>query len=68
MTACGCETGFGGGNGLQAPGTTKRVLTTRRAVAARKPLVQQRAAQSVEHVRGSNHRQETVRKLAHQAG
>ena len=19
MTACGCETGFGGGNGLQAP-------------------------------------------------
>ena len=27
-----------------------------------------KAAQPVEHDRGSNHRQETVRKLAHQAG
>ena len=52
----------------RSPGSTKRVLTTSRAMAARKPLLQQRAAQPVEHGRGSNHRQETVKKLAHQAG
>ena len=68
ITAWGCEIGSGGRNGLQAPGSTKRVLTTRRAIADRKPLVQQRAAQSVEHGRDSNYRQETVRKFAHQAG
>ena len=31
-------------------------------------LLQQGAAQPIEHGRGSNHRQETVKKLAHQAG
>ena len=31
-------------------------------------LLQQGAAQPIEHDRGSNHRQETVKKLAHQAG
>ena len=36
--------------------------------AARKLSLQQRAAQPVEHGRGSNHCQGTVRKLAHQAG
>ena len=54
--------------GAASPGSTKRVLTTSRAIATRKPLLQQRAAQLVKHGRGSNHRQETVRKLAHQAG
>ena len=43
------------------PGSTKRVLTTSRAIADQKPLLQQRATQLVEHGRGSNHRQETVR-------
>ena len=47
---------------------TKRVLTTSGAMAVRKPLLQQRAAQPVEHGCGSNYRQETVRKLAPQAG
>ena len=27
MTACGCETSFGGGNGLQAPGAGAMALT-----------------------------------------
>ena len=52
----------------RSPGSTKRVLTTSGAMAARKPLLQQRVAQPVEHGRGRNHRQETVRKLAPQAG
>ena len=52
----------------RSAGSTKRVLTTSRAIAARKPLLQQRAAKPVEHGRDSNHRQETVRKLAPQAG
>ena len=51
-----------------SPGSTKRVLTTSRAIADQKPLLQQRTAQPVEHGRGSNHRQETVRKLVPQAG
>ena len=38
------------------------------AIAAQKPLQQQWAAQLVAHDLGSNYRQETVRKLAHQAG
>ena len=50
------------------PGSTKRVLRRSLAIAARKPLLQQRTTQLAEHGRGSNHRQETVRKLAHQAG
>ncbi len=52
----------------RSPGSTKCVLTTSRAIAVRKPILQQRAAQSVEHGRDSNYRQETVRKLAPQAG
>ena len=52
----------------RSPSSTKRVLTTSGAIAARKPLLQPGAAQPVEHGRGSNHRQETVRKLVHQAG
>ena len=52
----------------RSPGSTKRVLTTSGAMAARKPLLQPSAAQPVEHGRGSGHRQETVRKLALQAG
>ena len=52
----------------RSPGSTKRVLTTSGAMAARKPLLQPSAAQPVEHGRGSGHRQETVRKLASQAG
>ena len=54
--------------GAASPGLTKRVLTTRRAIADQKPLLQQRAAQLAEQGRGINHRKETVRKLAHQAG
>ena len=52
----------------RSPGSTKRVLTTSGAIAARKPLLQPGTAQPVEHGCGSNHRQETVRKLAPQAG
>ncbi len=49
-------------------GSTKFVLTVNWVIAARKPLLQQGTVQAVEHGRDSNHRQETVRKLAHQAG
>ena len=52
----------------RSPGSTKRVLTTSGTMAVRKPLLQPGTAQPVEHGRGSNHRQETVRKLAPQAG
>ena len=52
----------------RSPGSTKRVLTTGQAIAARKPILQQQAAQPVEHGRDSNYRKETVRKLAYQAG
>ena len=41
------------------PGSTKRVLTTSRAIADQEPLLQQCVAQLVGHGRGSNHRQET---------
>ena len=51
----------------RSPGSTKRVLTTNRAIAARKPLLQPDTAH-IEHAHGIKHRQEPVRKLAHQAG
>ena len=51
-----------------SPARPSASLRASRAVAVRKPLLQQRAAQPVEHARGSKHRQETVRKLTHQAG
>ena len=38
-----------GVRGSRSPGSTKRVLTTSRAIADQKPLLQQRAAQPVEH-------------------
>ncbi len=52
----------------RSAGSTKRVLTTGGAVATRKPLLHPGAVQPVEHGGGSHYRQETVRKLAHQAG
>ncbi len=52
----------------RSPGSMKRVLTTSGAIAARKPLLQSGAAQPIEHGRGSNHRQETVSKMARQVG
>ncbi len=52
----------------KSPGSTKRVFTTSGTMAARKSFLQPDAVQPVEQVCGSHHRQETVRKLAHQAG
>ena len=52
----------------RSPGSTKRVLTTSGAIAARKPLLQPSTPQPLEHGRDSNYRQETVKKLPHQAG